>query len=49
MKILLLSTNSDEAGAPRHVEFLFNQPKEPRPAYRLKKITKKQYKEMGIV
>lgn len=25
MKILLLSTNSDEAGAPRHVEFLFNQ------------------------
>ena len=31
------------------IEFLFNQPKEPRPAYRLTKITKKQYKEMGIV
>ena len=31
------------------IEFMFDTPKEVRPKYRLTKITKKQYKEMGIV
>ena len=31
------------------IEFMFDTPKEVRPKYRLTKVTKKQYKEMGIV
>jgi len=31
------------------MEFMFNTPKEVRPKYRLTKVTKKQYKEMGII
>ena len=31
------------------IDFLFKYPKTDRPRYTLRKITNKQYKEMGIV